>query len=606
MNNKILPLYIILFCLIPFTKIFAQNEYKLDDIIVTSGRTPSIVNELTRNVLVLTSAELENLPVNSVHELINYIAGVDLKQRGANGMQSDLAIRGGTFEQSLVMINGTKIIDPQTGHHNLNIPITVEDIERIEIVKGQASKSFGSNAFSGVINFITKTDFINKMTLSLAGGESGYANGLISAAYIFSNISNSITFEKSRSDGYRFNTGYDRLTFNYSSAVNLSKARLNLMFGYSDNDFGANSFYSIRFPKQAERVTTKILTLSGGFETGGVDLSPKLFWRNNNDKFMLDKDNPEFYMNLHESNSYGAEFQASFVSTFGSTVIGFEYNKDKLISTNLGIRSREKKGVFFEQVLEPYSGLNINLGGFVSDYSGYGWKIFPGLDAGVNLSDNTKIFFSAGKAFRIPTYTELFYNDPVTQGNPDLRPEEVINYETGLRYRTTKIDLTISVFMREGENIIDWVRQNEKFKWTVENIAEAKTSGAEINFSCSLNSDAGFVKNITFGYTYLTSDKITRGLESRYTLDHLKHQAAAGVSGNLTLGISQNWNFRYEERYNSGSHFIVDMQLKKNFQLFDFWIKALNLFNISYKDFADVPLPGRCLSAGLKFSLQID
>ena len=129
--------------------------YELDEVVFTAGRTPIEAQQAARIVTVITKSEIERAPAQNLNDLLRYIAGVDIRQRGPLGAQADISIRGGTFDQTLILLNGGNITDPQTGHHNLDLPIDVESIERIEILQGPSAKSFGPNAFNGAINIIT-------------------------------------------------------------------------------------------------------------------------------------------------------------------------------------------------------------------------------------------------------------------------------------------------------------------------------------------------------------------------------------------------------------------------------------------------------------------
>lgn len=585
--------------------VFAQQEHKLDDVVVTSGRVPLQISNITRQVEVITKKQIELLPVTSVEEAVKYLSGIDLKQRGTNGVQSDLTIRGSTFEQSLVMINGIKIVDPQTGHHNLNLPVTKNDIERIEIVKGQASKSFGPNAYSGVINIITNTYPESKIRVNVEGGENGYYSGNISGKYSTGNWTNSLSFVNSHSDGYRFNTGYDKLTFNLSSSLSLSGGFINVMFGYDDKDFGANSFYTIRYPKQTEHTISKLLTLNGQFGSDVIQLTPKIYWRNHRDEFLLDKDNLAFYKNIHQSNTYGAELQTSVKSNLGNTSLGVEYAFDDLVSNNLGNHKRERKGLFLEHIFEPLNKLNVNIGGFIYKYSDTNWKIWPGIDMSYPFSRFVKVFGSVGKAFRVPTYTELFYSDPVTQGNPNLTFEESTEYEVGAEYKSDGINAGTTIFRREGKNVIDWIRTSNDEAWTVMNIAKVNTTGFEMNLDLfpKMFQQVG-ISNVSLSYTYLDSDRSTGDFDSRYVLNHLRHDVSLSIIHESFLGLHHGWFVRYKDRVNLEDQFTIDARISKTLSSFEAYLNATNIFNKSYEDIEGVPLPGRWIIGGVSFEVN--
>ena len=435
-----LVIIMILLCLLSSAKILGQekNSYRLDEVVVTASRIPLNYSELTRSVVVIDTNEIKQAPVSSLQDLLKYISGIELKRRGVDGVQGDVSIRGGSFEETLVMIDGVKVSDPQSAHHNLNIPISLNDVERIEILKGQGSHIFGPDAFSGVINIITKKENRKLISLESTGGQNGYYDGGVSLSYPLGILSNHISASRQKSDGYIHDSDFKISNFAYNSSLKLSIGALNLFFGYNDKKFGANTFYSDIFPNQWEHTTTKFLNFSGELGSDIIRFSPKIYWRRNDDDYLLDYTNPSFYENIHKSNTYGAELQTSIITSAGTIALGGEYVEDKLTSTNLGDHARYKKGVFTEYNFSPVQNLTVVVGGFEYNYSEIGWKLWPGIDLAYRLSEKLRLHGSIGKAFRIPTYTELYYKSPTILGNPDLRPEETLNYETGINYDCCK------------------------------------------------------------------------------------------------------------------------------------------------------------------------
>lgn len=595
--------WFIIILLLNTSLIFSQSkEYKLNEVIVTASRVPSTFSNLNRNVVVITSEEINETPVNSVQDLLQYVSGVDLKSRGINGVQSDITIRGGNFEQTLILIDGVKVSDPQTGHHNLNLPVSLDDIQRIEILKGQGSRIFGPNAFSGVINIITKKGREKSLSLTASGGENNFFETQIHGSYPVGIFSNNISFSKKKSDGYRHNTNFDIINFSYNSNLKSDFGKVNLFFGLNDKEFGANGFYSVAYPNQWEHTTTKFLNLSAELGNEELTFSPKIYWRRNDDDYLLGDPLPN-YENIHKTNVYGSEIQISYKSNLGVTSLGGEFIQEKIESTNLGDHSRDKKGIFAEHKFSPFQDLNIIVGGFVYDYASVGWKVWPGLSIGYNISNKIRIYGSAGKAFRIPSYTELFYTSPTVNGNPNLKYEETTNYELGFRFNENIFGSEINLFRKEGKNLIDYVRISNE-PWHAKNIAKVNTNGLEVNLNLYPDFYDNFpVKKLSLSYTFLDSDKKTDEFESQYLLDYLKNQIVFSVQNNWWFDIHQNWILRYEDRINLEDHLIFDSQISKSFYNFKVFIKATNLLNKSYMQISGVPLPGRWILAGVKFSL---
>lgn len=589
-----------------FTNLSAQSgiRYNLDSIFVSANRVPTTFSEVGRNYNVITNQEIVQLPVNNFQDLLEYNSGLDIKQRGPQGVQADVSIRGGSFEQTLILIDGIKLIDPQTGHHNLNLPISFSQIERVEILKGQGSRSYGANAFSGVINIITKRNALNNLSLNISGGENNYFNLGLNGSIKSGNTNHHISLEKIKSDGYRTNTEFNNHLFSMNNSFNFSSTVINTILGYTEKDFGANSYYTIRFPNQAEKTKTYFAALSAEIGIDDLSVMPKIFWRKNEDEFVLNKFDHSFYKNNHTTNVYGGEMQFSTNMLGDVTSFGIEYIQDNIKSNNLGNHSRDTKGFFIEQKLNLTEKLSFNLGGFAYNYSQLNWKFWPGIDAAYKLSPDLKLFANYGRAFRIPTYTELYYNDPVTVGNSSLIPEESDNYEIGLAYKNNLFRFSTAFFRKEGKNLIDYILQNESELWKAKNFSKIITNGFEVGLLFNLrNMSNDIIQKLEFAYTYLDLNKADFNIESRYVLEHLKHDLSIKIFHSLPLGIKQSWVFSYEERITLGEQFKIDTKLSKTFPHFNVYLQVSNLFNETYEDIPGVFLPGRWIISGISLNV---
>jgi iron complex outermembrane receptor protein len=589
------------------TSLFAQEvpQYNLDDVIVTASRTPVAFSNLTRSVIVIDSVQIKELPVNDVQSLLQYAAGVSLEQRGVDGVQSDLNIRGGTTEETLIMLDGVALNDPQTGHHNLNLPVSLNDIERIEILKGPGSSLYGANAFSGVINIITKKGADRALSLLAEGGQNNYFKSSFYGAYPIGIWNSHFSVSKEKSDGYRYNTNFDISNFSYGASINSGIGITNLFFGYIDKKFGANGFYGVAYPNQWEHTTTKLVSFLGDYGNSSFSILPKIYWRRNDDNYLLDYIHPSYYQNIHQTNLYGSELQASIKNSFGITSIGGEFVNDEIKSSNLGIHSRNRAGFFAEQKLSFVNKLTLVANLFAYNYSGIGWKFWPGIDVGYNISNNFHTYGTIGKAFRIPTYTELFYKSPISVGNPNLKFEETIDYEIGANLNEKFYNAKISLFHKQGTNLIDWVRQYNSQPWMAMNISRLNTDGIEISYSFQTNkiiSDFP-IENINLSYTYLNSNKKPMSFQSQYLLEYLRNQLILSVDNTCWFGIKQNWELRYEDRVNFEDYLLIDSKLYKNLAGFQIFLEVTNLFNKSYYEISGVPLPGRWISSGIEYSL---
>ncbi len=607
MAKKILVTIAFLF-IINSIRAQSELEYNLDSLIVIANRISSSFSEIGRTIDIINLKEIKNLPITTIPELLEQSTGIDIKKRGINEIQSDISIRGGTFEQTLILIDGIKLIDPQTGHHNMNLPISLSQIERIEILKGQGSGIHGANAFSGVINIITKRNSTNTLNINLQGGDNSFYKLATNGSFTFGKTNHHINFSKSKSDGYKFNTAFENYNFSVSSSYNLAKTVIKSIYGITYKNFGANSFYTIKFPKQAEQTKIQLAAISADIEFNNFNFSPKIYWRKNIDEFVLDKDNPAFYKNNHLTNVLGIESQITTKIFGGTTNLGLEYNYDDIKSNNLGQHNRIKLGITAEQKINIYKSLSFNLSGYLYNYSNkystIGWKFWPGINIAYSPTSNIKFYTNFGRAFRIPNYTELFYNDPVTKGNANLKPEESTNYEGGFNYKHKIFTTNISFFRKEGSNLIDYV-MNKNSIWKAKNITTINTNGFEFNSTIKFSNKLFFdlISKIKFGYTYLTSDKIFSQYISRYTLRYLRHSLKVTIFTKLPFNLRQSWALKYGDRINLNDYFTIDTKLQREFDKFNIFIQATNLLNKPYEEIPGVLLPGRFIVAGINFKL---
>jgi iron complex outermembrane receptor protein len=581
-----------------------QPIHSLEEIVVTASRIPITFSDIPRSTIVIARRDIQTAPVHSVQGLLEYALGVDERQRGPFGVQADVRVRGGTNEQTLNLEDGIRVSDPQTGHHNLDLPFALDDIERIEILKGHGSSLYGPNAFGGVINIITRKTRENAANLEVTVGDYRSSGVCMSLSYPLGTSGHHLSLSKKGSAGYRDNSDFDISTVSYSSSIQVGSGEVGLCLGYMDKEFGANGFYSESFPHQWEETKTSFLSARLRLEGDGLTFSPKLYWREHKDHFVLDRENPEWYQNRHTTRTQGIEFQSAIRSRIGVTAFGVEAGREEIESTNLGNHARTKGGIFFEHRLVLGEWLLLALGAFGS-YSDWGWKIWPGIDLGFQLSDAIRPYGSVGHSFRVPTYTELYYSSPANKGSPGLRPEEAWTYEVGLNWRKGILAGNLAVFRREGRDLIDWVRAESIDPWEARNIARVNTNGLEI----SLRSDLGGLKGhfpvsaIHAGYAFLDSEKRTRNFESKYVLEHLKHQLIVGLEYDLPHQLKQNWKIRYEGRSGYDGHVLADTRISYRYTRVEFFVEATNLFDLTYVEAGWVPMPGRWVMAALKLNL---
>ena len=389
------------------------------------GRAP----EAARVVSVINRADINQAPVQSLTELLVYALNVDVRQRGANGIQADIGIRGGSFEQTLILLNGIPYNDPQSGHHNMDLPIELSQVERIEILEGPGSRVFGPNAFCGAINIITSGGKGNSVKAGIAAGAHNLLNREFSVTVSHKSFSAYLAAGAKRSDGYIPNTDYRTNNLFGSWTYKEKRVVVELQGGEQLKAFGANSFYTARFPDQYEQTATQFASIRFS-RAGKLKLSSSVYWKRHHDRFELFRDaSPSWYKghNYHLTDVGGAEVNAGITSPLGRTAFGASWRVEHIYSNVLGqlmgdtlsvpgepqgkfTRSAQRQyaGIFVEH--QVYLGkLSVSAGALLSFIPTVGPRLFPSVDAGYTLNRDLKIFATFNTSLRLPSFTDPSY-----------------------------------------------------------------------------------------------------------------------------------------------------------------------------------------------------
>ncbi|WP_185288273.1 TonB-dependent siderophore receptor [Chryseobacterium lactis] len=559
-----------------------------------------------QNISVITKEEIASSPAKSIDEILQQVPGMDIRRRGANGVQSDIGFRGSSFEQVLLLLNGIRMNDSQTGHNNMNIPVDLEDVEKIEIIKGPAARRFGQNAYAGVINIITKTTPGKKVKISAEGGDYGSYGLGFNAQIGNEKFSNSLQANSASSEGYMFNTDYEIRNVFYQGKLNIKNGDLRLQAGFSEKKFGANGFYASKdATKQYEETQASIVSLAHQQTFGKLKLNSNVYWRRGQDMYLYDRWDPKFYRNMHIGNNVGGEVNSSYQWGLGTTGIGVELRKELLVSSNLGERNRFVSQVFFEHHFSLLDKkLNISPGISWANYSKEGNFFYPGLDVGYNFTPNSKVYGNIAKVHRVPTFTDLYYVSKTEQGNPDLRPENAVSSEIGYQYQNKNILAKVSGFLRNSSNSIDWVKTDLSDKvWYAQNVGDIKTKGIEAEWS---HRPLDWLK-YTVGYTYIDSKyEEKNGLVSRYILDNLKHQLISKLEVKFLKNFTNELVYRYNERVNLGTYNLLDEKLSFAKKDYSVYVLINNLTNTKYTEAFGVAMPQRWFHIGFSYTINVN
>lgn len=584
-----------------------ENEPKTDslkEVIVSSSRIDLPFKENSRTIQIITATDIKKLGVTNVADALQQVAGIDVRRQGVNGMQADLYIRGGGFDQTLLLIDGIKVDDPQTGHHTLNLALPIELIKRIEVIKGPAARIFGQNAFTGAVNIVTKDGFENSLIAKVQAGSFGQFTTEATGAINLETSSHIVHFSKNISEGYRHNTDFDNQNYVLKSQFNKNKLPIDLLTTYSERKFGANGFYGIpSATEQYEETQASLIGLSTVIKKGDFTWKPRLYWRRNQDEYHYIRSNPSAYRNLHITNKVAAELNGSYESKAGITGFGIEMAKYYISSNRLGDNSREMVSLFLEHRFQFFDKkFDITPGVAVSYFSDFDSKAFPGLDLGYQVTSDFRVYGNIGYTYRVPTYTDLYYIGPQAIGNENLQPEEALSEEVGIKWLTSKFDFTFTAFNRDSNDLIDYVRPTEAdVIYTPQNIQDVNTKGFEtqVEYRFILNT---LPQKIKMGYTFIEDDvKKSSAAYSRYSINSMKHQFVGNYAMEWFKNFSNSIGYRYVERTSGVSYNIWDVSASYQLKALEFSVYANNIFNTAYVEAGMVPMPKGNVLFGVKY-----
>ena len=597
-----------------FQGLFSQDSNSnqtLDEVIVSTSKIELPFSKNFRTITIIGSGDINKSPATNVSDLLQEINGVDIRRRGVGGGQGDLYIRGGGFDQTLLLIDGMKMDDAQTGHHTLNMILPLYLIERIEIIKGPAARIFGQNAFNGAINIVTK-DIIGKKRLidlnlqELSYGSFEQKNVSIVSKIITKRAKSIISFSNNKSDGYRYNTDFKKNNFFIKTSINSKSSPIDIIASFTENKFGANGFYaSPSATEQYEETQASLLGVSTTINSKKLSITPKLYWRRGQDEYIYIRDNPSVYRNLHKTNKVSAELSGSYFSNSGVTGFGLDLSTVNISSNNLGKHDRTTINLFVDHTFKLLDDkLVVSPGLAISYFSDMSFHSFPGIDLGYDFSSNFKIYSNIGKTYRIPTYTDLYYSDRTSIGNENLNPESATSFEFGVKYTNSNVKFSASLFNRDAKNIIDYAKENKNDLWRAVNIGSLNTKGLEFNFTYNFktNQSLSNINSFKVGYTQIKDDNYVSNINfSRYSLNSLKHHLTSSINLSYIKNVKHSTVYKYAQRTDKSNYGVLDSKLSYKKGIF---ISFNNILDQDYSETNLVPMPGRTFLIG--FSTGID
>ncbi|GHV45914.1 hypothetical protein FACS1894180_8730 [Bacteroidia bacterium] len=500
---------------------FAQDQWMLnsdtlDEVEIIADRSDMLPN-VARVLATVNSNDIAAAGQSSVNQLIRTLPSIDLRQRGAFSTQSDLSIRGSSFDQTQILLNGINFSDSKTGHHNLDLCIPPDAIDKIEVLQGLSVPG----TIGGAVNFITDFSQLNSLKISLSGGMYGYFDAFVKAKIGNEKIRSLITAAHQQSSGYIKNS--DFLNTNVFSHTQFKSkiGTLDAQIGFLNKAFGSNGFYSFAYPDEFEQVKTLISSLSYKQNFAFCVLHFAVSYRRNQDKFELVR-GTKTGRNDHLTDNLGAKGDLKINTKIGQTQISAEYKYEHIFSNSLGNINIDSMNVPFEygvfflkkaarhilqaNVSHSYVYKNFGATGNLSYFYNETFKSDFGFAVDVRYAWKKYFlsFIAVNQSIRIPTFTDLYYKGGGRFGNPDLRPEKSINYEIGTSFQRKDITASLSLFYRQGFRLIDWAGSNGELR--AQNYSNVDAFGGEIQFAYRPD-NIPVLRHINLSYSYLNMNK---------------------------------------------------------------------------------------------------
>ena len=615
------------------------REMMLDEVSVTGSRAPLTKSQAARMVTVLDRKAIAQAPVQSVNDLLKYAVGVDVRQRGPIGAQTDIGIRGGTQDQIILLLNGINICDPQTGHNAMDLPVDLSEIIRIEVIEGPAGRIYGSSSLVGAINIVTKPTLPS--VVHAEAGSYGYAQ--VGGRVAFDGkTSHSVSANYSRSDGWSraksgtLNTDYSGTKAFYQGQYDDDDVRLNWHVGLADKGWGSGTFYATpkwQADNQYEHTTKLYTAIQGETKRGRLHFAPSIYWNQNRDRYEGYRNQPEkMKYNYNRTDVYGVNLNAYFDWAAGRTAFGGELRNEDLVSGNLGeplnqthhiagtdrdytlgLNRTNISGYLEHNVLLNQLTISAGLVAVKNTWSNMNMTVYPGIDLSYRPTPAVTLHAACNTSLRMPSFTEMYYKLQGYKADPHLKPEEMTAVEGGVSWNQKCLIVSANLWYHHGRNMIDWIMDTslgDDAVWQSVNHTKVNSIGLEAN--AKLTVDNG---QLTISYSYIDQSKEQEAhIVSQYALEYLRHKLIANALIPIADKLKLSLNYRWQDRVGQYTDFDGRVQDYKPFGLLDarltwspqpwkLYVEANNVLDKRYADFGHVEQPGRWVIAG--FAIQL-
>lgn len=589
------------------TAAFTQQQQKKKDTrpkpsvsstVVVLGSPEPVSEASSSRVVSVMDTKQHPLSVPTVADYLRTDSSVYIEQRGAGDVQGDITLRGGSFEQTLVLLNGLRIDDAQTSHHNLDLPLPLSALSTIDVLHGTGSTLYGADALSGVVDFITAAPTTTSLRLRAGAGSYGENEQVAIADAIHDKWSEAATGARYFSTGFIPDRDYRTESASSESRYNSALGDTDILLAGSDRAFGADQFYGDY--NSWERT-------KGWFASASQQIGPKtqaaFGYRRHTDNFILLRNDPSVYANNHIDTSWQAVARRK--ESLGSTsalFYGLDFQGDAIDSNNLGQHARNRGAGYADLDLHFHQRGTLSIGAREELLSGGPQSVFsPSLSGSLFLGRQWKLRAAGGYGFRLPTYTDLYYSDPTTLGNPNLKPESAWSGEGGADwYSGANITASFTVFYSRQHDAIDYVRANPTQIWRAVNLNGLAFTGVE----SSVNWQATPNQALRFSYAALSgAQSALHGLQSEYIFNYPVNNANAEWIGQAKGFVVRN-RVGVVQRYQQDAYPVWDVSVARERGWLHPYLQMTNLSNTGYEEIEGVRMQGRAFVGGLELILS--
>lgn len=599
-----------------------NRQLHLQELLVVSHKA-EVHSDAYRLITQVSHDRIQALPVRTIADILLYLPGVDVRTRGANGGQADISMRGGTFDQVQVLINGISMNDSHTGHYTLNLPVSPELIERIEVLQGTSVSLSG--AFSGAINIITKSNVAsqtsNDVVLKLTAGMNGQVNPEIATSFHTGETQINVSAGYSRSEGYYAPRPTEKEVVALRNSdvqlanlyAQVSWRGLDVQAGAQWKDAGLGMGYGFGSQDQFDATRTAFASARYAHCWNVWRLEAQAAYRANYDRYEWHRGQ---ISNRHWNHTATTSLSAHYISRIGTTSLGIGLRNDNIHSTNLGNNNRLHINYFAGQTCY-YAGLAASIGIGGTYNAQFGHHLTGNANIGYSFFKTHHIYINAGRSLRMPTFTDLYYDAGNQLGNRDLQPEKAWIISFGYKGEWNNLYAGVDAYYRWGRNIIDWIYtpKDTKRPFHARNQQQVDATGCEISLGYRGTGKIGkWLKHVGIDYAYTYLDLDIKESGSRY-LDYLSHKLSFHLEHGIYHGLGASWTVRFQKRegqYNDAEGNVRDYSPVWLLDGSIYWqnkhvrvsADCTNMTNTRFYDYGGILQPGAWATVSIKAFIQ--